>query len=46
MNEKLYTKFNVFGDDGRNHVIKTEKPMTTLEVLYKYEWALSVGGIE
>jgi hypothetical protein len=41
-----YTKFNVFGDDGRNHVITTEKPMTTLEVQYKYSWALSVGGIE
>ena len=41
-----YIKFNVFGDDGCNHVITTEKPMTTLEVQYKYSWALSVGGIE
>ena len=41
-----YTKFNVFGDDGRNHVITEDKPMTTLEVLHKYRWALSVGGIE
>lgn len=44
--EKYYKKFNVFGDDGRNHVITTEKPMTTLEVYYKYRQALSVGGIE
>lgn len=42
----LYKKFNVFGDDGRNHVITTDKPMTTFEVQYKYHWALCVGGIE
>lgn len=44
--DKRYTQFNVFGDDGRNHVLKTEKPMTCDEVMYKYKWALSVGGIE
>lgn len=43
---ELYTKFNVFGDDGENHILVTEKPMTTTEVYYKYRWALAVGGIE
>ena len=42
----LCTKFNVFGDDGQNHVITTDKPMTSLEVQNKYSWALCVGGIE
>lgn len=41
-----YKKFNVFGNDGRNHVITEDKPMTSTEVLYKYKWALCVGGIE
>ena len=44
--EKLYKDFNVFGDDGRNHVIHEKEPMTCTAVYYKYRWALSVGGIE
>ena len=43
---KTYTSFNVFGDDGRNHVLNTEKPMTCDEVMWKYKWALCVGGIK
>ena len=46
-NQKLgekFTSFNMFMDDGRNHVIHTNKPMTTLEAMYKYH-ALSIGGI-
>ena len=41
-----FTKFNVFGDDGINHIMKSEKPMTTEEALYHWKWALCVGGIE
>ena len=44
--DKKYTKFNVFGDDGENHVITTNKPMTCNEIICKYDWALAVGGIE
>lgn len=44
--DKKYTKFNVFGDDGENHVITTKEPMTCEQVQLRYKWALAVGGIE
>ena len=43
--DEKYSEFNVFGDDGRNHVMKSDKPMTCTEAMYHWKWALSVGGI-
>lgn len=42
---KKYTSFNIFTKYGKNTIIKTDRPMTELEVHYIYG-ALSVNGIE
>ena len=42
---KKYTSFNIFTKHGENTTIKTDRPMTELEVHYIYG-ALSVSGID
>ena len=42
---KKYTSFNIFTKDGKNTTIKTDRPMTEIEVHYIYG-ALSVSGID
>lgn len=42
---KLYTDFNIFTHDGQNLRVKSEKPMTLEEAMYKYK-ALSISGNE
>ena len=41
---KKYTSFNIFTKYGENTTIKTDRPMTEIEVHYIYG-ALSVSGI-
>ena len=42
---KKYTSFKIFTKHGENTIIKTDRPMTELEVHYIYG-ALSVSGID
>ena len=42
---KKYTSFNIFTKKGENTTIKTDRPMTEIEVHYIYG-ALSVSGID
>ena len=42
---KKYTSFNIFTKYGENTTIKTDRPMTEIEVYYIYG-ALSVSGID